>query len=84
MVICVKTAFSPHKKGCQKRMRKHFSGEPSVNKLKESALSKAREFAQQPRRSLSGRKRLLNYSLSDLKGYLNFENEILLRIVIKS
>jgi len=55
-----------------------------ANKLKESALSKAREFAQQPRRSLSGIKRLLNYSLSDLKGYLNFENEILLRIIITS
>ena len=55
-----------------------------ANKLKESALSKAREFAQQPRRSLSGIKRLLNYSLSDLQGYLDFENEILLKIIIAS
>jgi 2-(1,2-epoxy-1,2-dihydrophenyl)acetyl-CoA isomerase len=55
-----------------------------ANKLKERALSKAREFAQQPRRSLSGVKRLLNYSLSDLKDYLDFENEILLKIIITS
>ncbi len=33
-----------------------------ANKLKERALSKAREFAQRPRRSLSGIKRLLNFS----------------------
>ncbi len=55
-----------------------------ANKLKERALSKAREFAQQPRRSLSGIKRLLNYSLRDLKNYLDFENEILLKIIITS
>ena len=51
------------------------------NKLKESAFSKAREFSQQPSRSLSGIKRLLNHSLSDLKGHLDLENMVLLEIL---
>ena len=55
-----------------------------ANKLKERALSKVWEFAQQPRRSLSGIKRLMNYSLSDLKDYLDVENEILSKIIITS
>jgi len=52
-----------------------------ANQLKERALSKAREFAQYPCRSLSGIKRLLNQTLGDLKASLDFENEILLRII---
>jgi len=55
-----------------------------ADQLKERALSKAREFAQQPGRSLSGIKRLLNHTLGDLKASLDFENEILLRIITRS
>jgi 2-(1,2-epoxy-1,2-dihydrophenyl)acetyl-CoA isomerase len=52
-----------------------------ADKLRESALSKAREFARYPQHSLSGIKRLLNHTLGDLKASLDLENRILLRII---
>jgi len=52
-----------------------------ADKLRESALSKAREFARYPQHSLSGIKRLLNHTLGDLKASLDLENRILMRII---
>ena len=50
-------------------------------KLEESALNKAREFAQKPSHTLSGVKSLLNYSKKELMECLELENQVLLRIV---
>jgi enoyl-CoA hydratase/carnithine racemase len=52
--------------------------------LEEAALKTAQNFAQKPAGSLSGVKRLLNYSMRDLKDYLEFENEELFRIIMSS
>jgi len=48
-----------------------------VADLKESALSIAQRFAKLPVQYSSGIKRLLNYNISDLKDYLEYENSIL-------
>ena len=46
--------------------------------LNEEALKIARGFAEKPAGSLSGVKRLLNYSMKDLSEYLKLENQVLL------
>lgn len=51
------------------------------NQLEESALALARRFALRPARTIEGLKRLLHFSRRDLKDYLEFENQELLRIV---
>ena len=48
--------------------------------LEYAALKKAQYFAQQPASSLTGTKKLLNYSLKDLKESLKFENRTLVDI----
>ncbi len=52
-----------------------------LGEFEEAVLRIVRSFAQKPGRSLSGVKRLLNYSKKDLGDYLEFENDELLRIV---
>lgn len=52
--------------------------------FEEAVLKIAQRFAQKPARSLSGVKRLLNYSKKDLGDYLEFENEELFRILMSS
>jgi len=49
------------------------------NKLRHTAIEKSRDFVSKPIASLSGIKRLLNYSAKNLNNYLEFENEQLLR-----
>ncbi|MCD6298669.1 MAG: enoyl-CoA hydratase/isomerase family protein [Deltaproteobacteria bacterium] len=49
--------------------------------LEESALKAAHDFAQTPASALWGVKRLVNYSMKDLKDYLELENEVLIRII---
>ena len=49
--------------------------------IEEATLNTALRFAQKPAESLFGIKRLLKYSLKDLREYLEMENQILLRIV---
>jgi enoyl-CoA hydratase/carnithine racemase len=51
------------------------------DKLEESALDAARRFAQKPARSLSGVKRLINYSMKDIEDYMDLEYQELIRIV---
>ena len=53
----------------------------SSNKLEEAALDAAQHFTQKPARSLAGVKRLINYSMKDLKVYMELEYEELIRIV---
>jgi 2-(1,2-epoxy-1,2-dihydrophenyl)acetyl-CoA isomerase len=48
--------------------------------LEYAALKKAQYFARQPASSLSGTKKLLNYSLKDLKESLKLENRTLVNI----
>ena len=52
-----------------------------LEKLEEISLDRARRFARKPSSALQGVKRLLRYSLKDLQDYLNFENEVLIRII---
>jgi len=52
-----------------------------VNNLKEAALSIAQKFAKIPVQYSSGIKKLLNYNISDLKDYLEYENTILRRVI---
>jgi len=52
-----------------------------AEKLLESSLNKAKEFAQKPSHTLSGVKSLLNYNTKDLMESLELENQVLLRIV---
>jgi len=52
--------------------------------LEGAALDVARSFALRPLKTLSGIKKLLNYSAKDLKDYLDLENKELLRIVEQS
>ena len=52
-----------------------------VNDLKEVALSIAQRFAKIPALYSSGIKKLLNYNISDLKDYLEYENTILRRVI---
>lgn len=49
--------------------------------LNEAALEIAKSFAEKPVRSLSGVKTLINYSMKDLKEYLELENQVLLRVL---
>ena len=49
------------------------------NKLEESAIQVAQRLAKMPTRSLVGIKRLINYSIKDLKDYLSFESQELLK-----
>lgn len=55
-----------------------------LNELEDAALDVARSFALRPLKTLSGIKKLLNYSAKDLKDYLDLENKELLRIVEQS
>ena len=50
-------------------------------KLVESSLNKAKEFAKKPTHTLSGVKSLLNYSKKELMECLELENQVLSRIV---
>jgi len=52
-----------------------------LEKLEEISLDRARRFARKPSSALQGVKRLLRYSLKDPQDYLNFENEVLIRII---
>ena len=52
-----------------------------VNELKKAALSIAQRFAKIPAQYSSGIKKLLNYNMKNLKEYLEYENEILRRII---
>jgi len=49
--------------------------------LEEAALQLARRLALIPATTLTGIKRILNYSIKDFKDYLAFENQELLKIV---
>jgi enoyl-CoA hydratase/carnithine racemase len=53
-----------------------------LSDVEELALKTAHQFAQKPAGALWGVKKLLNYSMRDLKDYLEFENEALFRIVM--
>lgn len=53
----------------------------STDKIEEAALNAARRFAQKPVHSLAGIKRLINYSMKDLKDYMELEHQELIRIV---
>ena len=55
-----------------------------LDELRETAIKIAQDFAQTPSLTLSGLKKLLNYSRKDLKDYLDLENEVLIRIVESS
>lgn len=52
-----------------------------VEKLEEAGLEMARHLARKPASTLTAVKKLLNYSLTDLKGYLDFENQEILKII---
>lgn len=52
-----------------------------IDKIEEAALKTARAFAQKPARSLAGVKRLINYSMKDLKDYMELEHQELIKIV---
>ncbi len=49
--------------------------------LKEAALETAKNYTGQSGVSLAGVKRLVNYSLRDIKSYLQFENEQLIQLL---
>lgn len=49
--------------------------------LEDTALRAAAHYKQMPASSLRGIKRLLNYTLKDLKEYLEFENQELMKII---
>jgi len=55
-----------------------------LGKLEETALEVAQRFSQKPASSVSGIKRLLNYSRKDLEDYLKFENKELSGIILSS
>ena len=52
-----------------------------VDELKATAISIAQKFAKIPALYSSGIKKLLNYNISDLKDYLEYENTILRRVI---
>jgi len=56
----------------------------SFNKLSSAALDIAKKFSDKSDTSLVGVKRLVNYSLKDLKDYLEYENEQLIKIFNKT
>ncbi|MBW1910195.1 MAG: enoyl-CoA hydratase/isomerase family protein, partial [Deltaproteobacteria bacterium] len=49
-------------------------------KIEKWALEIAQGFAGKPESTLAGIKKLLNYSMKDLKEFLEFENQVLLQI----
>lgn len=49
------------------------------NKLEETAIQTAQDFAKRSIRSLVGIKRLINYSIKDIQNYLDFESYEILR-----
>ncbi|MEW6672596.1 MAG: enoyl-CoA hydratase/isomerase family protein [Thermodesulfobacteriota bacterium] len=51
------------------------------DKIEEATINTALRFAGKPAGSLFGIKRLLKYSIKDLREYLELENQVLLRIV---
>ena len=51
------------------------------DELKDAALKTAEQFARKPARSLRCCKRLLNYSLKDLREYLEFETQELTNLI---
>lgn len=53
----------------------------SPEKIEEAAMAAALRFARIPAQSLFGIKRLLKFSLTELREYLEMENRILLKIV---
>ena len=52
-----------------------------VEKLEEATLEMAQQLARKPARTLTVAKKLLNYSIKDLKDYLDFENQEILKII---
>jgi len=52
-----------------------------LDKLEEAALNVAHRFGKKSARSLTGVKKLLNYSKKDLNDYLEFEKEELMKIL---
>ena len=56
----------------------------AAEQLEEAALQLARRLALKPATTLTGIKRILNYSMKDFKDYLEFENQELLKIVALS
>jgi len=52
-----------------------------MDKLEETAIQLALEWTKRPMRSLAGIKRLINYSLKDLKEYLSYESQELLKTI---
>ncbi|MDY0360281.1 MAG: enoyl-CoA hydratase/isomerase family protein [Desulforegulaceae bacterium] len=51
-----------------------------VENLESSALEVSKKLAQIQKKTLTGTKRLINYSLKDLKSYLKFETEEIIKI----
>ena len=51
------------------------------NQLEETAVQIARNFAAKQTRALATLKRLIGYSMKDLKDYLNFENQEIMRLI---
>lgn len=51
------------------------------DKLEETAIQTAQDWTRQSTRSLLGIKRLVNYTLKDLKDYLNFESDEFLKTI---
>jgi len=52
-----------------------------ADQVEKAALDKAHRFARKPAQSLAGVKRLINYSMKDLQGYMELEHQELIRIV---
>jgi len=52
-----------------------------VEGLEAATLEMAQELARKPARTLTVAKKLLNYSIKDLKDYLDFENQEILKII---
>jgi len=53
----------------------------AYDKLEETAIQIAQEWSNRSIRSLVGIKRLINYSIKDLRDYLSFESQELLKTV---
>jgi 2-(1,2-epoxy-1,2-dihydrophenyl)acetyl-CoA isomerase len=49
--------------------------------LEKAAVDEARRFAQKPARSLAGLKKLINYSMIDLKDYMAIEYKELIKVL---
>lgn len=89
--------FLPKMLGCKKALEILLSGKDIAAKealelglvdkiaphsqFEEIALEAARNFAQKPASFLFGIKKLLKYTVKDLREYLEIENQVLLRIV---